>query len=384
MKRRSPVMTVAWVLVALLGLVVGFAALGQRDTTTNPDPSSYRPSGTAALAELLRRTGRTVSIDPSTRPKLSKSDVVIAFLDEETTGSGLEDAEALLSGGSPTERIWPRLQAFVEEGGSVLLLPFNPNFIKASRERIATLPTEVRRAGTEDRLHATIGPDAQPNWTKELFDNAVGPASLYTRREGPVVEAWGLGKGVVVEVVDGLIATNRFIDRQDNARLIISIVDMLSQDRSRVMISTATFGQIREPGLFGTIGDWAQVAWYQTLAALALVAVSLGVRFGLPEPSLSKQRGSRELLDAIADVFRRGGKAKEALTLASSSLERRVRKRLKLPARESSSLDSTDLPEPLAAKLRLATVASQERRLSPTDALRLLQEAEAAETESLI
>ena len=77
MRKRSSLWLVGFVLLGVLALSVMVILLGGRESQSMPSADSYNPSGTAAMAELLRREGFNVEVDSYKRPRLKENDTAI-------------------------------------------------------------------------------------------------------------------------------------------------------------------------------------------------------------------------------------------------------------------------------------------------------------------
>src|SRR5262249_6709267 len=104
-------------------------------------------------------------------------------------------------------------------------------------------------------------------------------------------------KGQEAYLANGIIATNRFIDRQQNAYVLLDMVKRVAPARGgRIVFAEATFGNAHIPGVFESIGTWALAGWFQLLFLGVVVVYSLGKPFGYPDPERRQERGARELM----------------------------------------------------------------------------------------
>jgi hypothetical protein len=62
-----------------------------------------------------------------------------------------------------------------------------------------------------------------------------------------------------------------------------------------------------------------------------VIVLTLGWRFGLADETRIKERGQRELLDAVADTYLRGRMTTVALAAVYEDVDTQVRRALKLP-----------------------------------------------------
>lgn len=322
MKRGFP--TIVWVLLGLLGLSAFMLSLGQRDLFANPAMTSYGPSGTSALAQLLRDRGHLVEVDRRPRPKLGANDVALAFTDYDPLSSDVESKSL--------ETIGEALRKHAENGGNVVLIEIPKQFQDVSRRLINATPDKVKDLGRNREYEVTA--DFVPTAAVRLpvTEDDDFSIQLWSAGENDFVRGYRIGKGNVLLVSGGIGFTNRFIDRLDNAAAGISIVELLAKKKpgSRVVFTEAAFGNERVPGLLDTIGMWAVASWYQVLFLGVVIVFTLGRRFGYAEVDPVRQRGARELLDAIADTYLRGRHAQVALRIILARVESDLRAALRL------------------------------------------------------
>jgi hypothetical protein len=103
-----------------------------------------------------------------------------------------------------------------------------------------------------------------------------------------------------------------------------------------------------------------------------------------------KQRGQREMVDAVADVYSRAKSTAVSLDVAYRSADQRIRRALKLPQHTTAPDRDRLLPPTLVMLLKEVEVMKQpiveidskgvqrvSYRLQPTEALKLMQKLEA-------
>lgn len=344
--KKTGIPSVAWVLLGLLVIAAGLMTLGQRDTTTNPSATSYGPSGTQIFTEVLRRQGLPVVVDLTSRPQMNPKDLLVCFFVEQTVSD--------YSTGNPaTESFRPVLSEHLKNGGRAVILPISEEFPRISKAAVAASPATVVPFGDSSRkLRVT---NAGSDGTSTFVDDEIAPEgeslALWSGTTGPAATLNQYGKGMAVYLPSGLIATNRFIDRENNAEFLVSVIRSVLPSGGRVVISEASFGGASEPGLMESIGPWAEGAWKQILFLFVVIVYTLGKRFGLPEMERRKQRGQRELLDAVADTYTRAKMGGIALDATYKETDAELRRALKLPS-EAKTRDRNDrLPPDLVRAL---------------------------------
>jgi hypothetical protein len=350
---KSAVPRFATALLAILILAALLLSLGQRETEAHPSASSYNPSGLHALQELLQRNGVPTVVDRLNQPMLKPNDLVIAAYIE----SGPD-----IFGRKPLEEIEKSLKSFMQNGGRVLVIPFDPDFRQRSYEAVkATIP--VVNPSSNDTLQvntsaptfgrlSTSGESVSSSMatflTLDYQDFHYSPWLLRAKNSGePFAVLMVNGKGILARTTDGLFATNRFLDRADNADLALRMISGLVPEGGRVVFTEASLGKGIENSLVNTLGPWATGGYIQALALFLVVVLTLGTRFGLPEIEKRKQAGQREMIDAIADVYRRAKSTAVALDSAYVEADLRIRRGLKIPANATESQRNELLPPEL-------------------------------------
>ena len=327
MKSRSPLITVALAMVGILLVSIGLIALGSRENRSFPSAESFLPSGTSAFAELLRREHYNVVVDHRGRPALKSGDLVIAFSDTGVTNLLTSDANE-----EQVDKTRTALSDFVEGGGKLLSLPLSPDFASESKTLY-----DLKQDVYHDQQKATISWYGDSAHVPYLNDRGASNGinvwgTIDEDEEGnPYIDAAfasisKIGEGEQGYFANGIIATNRFIDRQDNAFVLMDLVHRLAPEGTRVVFAEAAFGNERDPGMFETIGPWALAAWFQFVFLGIVMIYTMGKPFGLPDPERRKERGARELMDAIADTLRRGHMTKLALKTVSEDTNRMLRR----------------------------------------------------------
>ncbi len=329
---------IAWVGLALLALASIMLSLGKRETQSFPAADSFAPSGAAALAALLQQQGYQVDVDRSLRPKLAQDDLVIAFeLPEPASFLGEVQKELETESEEVSSELDKPFNKEILEhlsaGGKAIFLPLTRDFLAASKTVLSAEPVELLPVIGGPPLQANLaGPEVPVRKaTQELIDNYT-VARLWVDKDGSaLVDGVRVGSGTAFVLSNGIIGTNRFIDRADNAALLLKLVSVVAPKGSRIVFTEASFGNVQNKGFLETIGAWADAAWQQLLLLGLVVVYTLGKRLGLAEEQKTKQRGSRELVDALADTMNRANATELAMNTALRRTDAELRIALKLP-----------------------------------------------------
>lgn len=323
---------VALALLALLGLSFVLLVFAKDEKRTNPTIESTNPSGLAAFAELLRRDGYIVKLDKKPRPQLESGDLVIA-VDMPVLHSfkEIEPKEA---------KTQDSIDKFVGEGGAKVVFHLPSDFAETSKNVSLRRHSPLR--GTPQK-ELTIGTYVDDYMSQET----ARPAPYEVSPDAAATATWAGSRSI--DVHDAMGVTNRYISKGDNAEVMLQYVHMLAPPGSRVVFPEALINNVQADGPLDKLGGWA-VAGRTQLYILALVILtSLAVRFGSPTREGAKQRSARDMVDAVAELLRRGNKTQFALEAALNDTYERFRLGVSAPVGTSREHLRERMPEPLLA-----------------------------------
>lgn len=281
-----------WIAATLLGLLALAWALltfAAPSTEVVPAPNDTGLGGLSILAQTLQKAGYRVAFDRSSRPRLSLDDVVVA----PTLGDRPIPKAAL---------------AHARKGG---------------RAWILSVPKALQPVGEPVVAYDVLGREAQIDVTESVNPNPERPEGLlgsvvsWRTDESNVASKAMLGQGSIVRLGQGALATNRFLSRAGNAKVVLSTLGTLAKPGDRLVFIADGYGGAEDLGPIEAIGPWAVGALWQGLALLAAFGLARGVRFGLAAPEREAKRGARELLDAVASYYQRGKRTEAALAAAA-------------------------------------------------------------------
>jgi len=361
-----------WALLGLLVLSGGLLYLGQREGVPQPSADSYNPSGSRALAELLRQSGFRVRVERSSKPTFEKSDLAVAFK------IGADEYLPAGVSGSQETPLRGRIRSHLEAGGRVLILHLPYRFDTASKHAFENQHQVFLHSNESEAQDFVVS--AGESLTESiaydpLVEDEPGLGIAFDEASLEFARLSSYQEGTVGSVYDATGFTNRFLDREDNAAFALWIVSMLNPGKDRVVILEAMHSAPIDPGLLSMLGPWAVGGWWQCVLLFLVIAYSLGRRFGLPEVDRREQRGGRELVDAYADVLGRARMARIALKKIVQSYDREIRKchgiAVDLPPKRRNELIEPEL----GASLSRAELAA-EAALADGNAVRLAQDLE--------
>ena len=378
--------TGAWLLAGFLLITAALLFSARSERMAYPSATNSRASGYAAFAELLRRDGYSVRIDRSLSPRLDRDSLVISsfFRDPEMYTLELEGRVFPEPESEEEEKVEPyveSLERHVKAGGSVLSIQHRIFFDRATR--LSNDPRAIITSSDEDLFYEINAPYGSIMTALGDFEE-IDYYGWYMG-EYPFVTYRASGDGVTVMMADGLLATNRFLDREQNAEFMLDLVRRLAAPGSEVVFVEAGIGNYETPSVARTLGGWAVAARWQGLLLFVVLLFTLGRRFGLAERDRAVHRGSRELFDAVADIFRRTSNTGLALDNVLGECDQRMRAVLRGPR----SLKRNELLQRVPHDLREQylnvselAVARTSPRVATSAAARLLELLERFESDS--
>ena len=265
-------------LLALLGLAWALVAFAAPGHAVRPAPDERGAGGLSLFAEAVRKVGYRVAFDPSTRPRLGPGDVAVVPVLERDSGETVTPQEAvrLAAGGGRAvvlcvpERLQPVGASLIVKG------------VKGKAKIDATQPSLV------------VSPEEQ-----------TAEAAVWRDGDGGTVATLSqVGRGRIARLEYGALATNRFLGRRENARVVFDILAAVARPGERLVFLAVGYGEAEDPGPFEAVGPWAVGALWQSLAVFAAYGLARGIRFGLPAPEVRARGGARDLLDALAGHYR--------------------------------------------------------------------------------
>ncbi len=353
MKRRPGVMTVAYGLLGLLAISALLITFARKTGATEPSIGSFGPSGLSLFGKLLREAGYEVDATRDPTPYLDpKRDIPVAI--------AFPNDLAELFGNPEKNQIGTQLLAYAKNGGRIIEGRMGADFVATTRSMRSVEVTSEYSEAT-----AKVVTDPSNAFEPEWLQSEPESTEIWSALSQGWATVSGVGKGKGLYVADFGAATNRFIDQEDNAAVMVAAFQALAPKGSRIVFLEAAWGNASEPGLFETIGDWAEAGWSQVLVLGLLIVYTLGRPFGLPEARRPGQHGQRELVDAYSSLLRRAGATDVAMQAVTVDADRRLRKALKM----DSGLDASERNKLLPPELvDLMTQAEQASKLQvPAD-----------------
>ena len=357
----------------LLAASVVFAPPGEPFNSPVPSTYSAQSAGAEAAYRLLLLLHYPVHRweEPPTELHPDSGNVLLILAEPRQPPSGKERKA---------------LAEFVEDGGHVLFTGSNLHtfFPDATVSPLATdpvwksfsptIPSRFSRAAQ----HVTIGPQAY--WGR--LDESQLP--LYGESDSTAVVTWKLGDGQVLWWAGATPLTNAGITREDNLALFLSAVANWSPDEPYQIYWDEYFHGQRS-SLWSYVGK-TSLAW--GLLQLGLLAAAVILTFSRRSgPVFSPARTSRlsplEFVDTLGGLYERAGAASSAVSVSylrlRSLLTRQLALPLNMPDEHLAQAAEQRLgwkESGLAGLLRRAEVSTRVAKLSPKEALDLVQKLE--------
>lgn len=304
-----------WALLLLLGLAAFTFFAARDESQSRPSANSTYPSGLGALRELLVSEGYPVRVDRTERPRVSNTGLVIVPTNENVFDRKKDEDQVTIRA----------LEDWLEDGGTLLEIRVPKDFGGASAK---AREEHVAEAGADTAVPVTVG-----NRVSSPLDFTVTSRTLdlWGTDSQPVVEIAGVSKGIYASSPTGLLFTNRFLGRADNAEVALDVISRLNPGRKPIVFVEAIALGAEQTGIAASLGPWAVTTWWQIVLTILVALIAFGWRFGLPERDLSGQRSGRHLVDAFAGVLKRGKKDQFAAEILAREALDRARVMLRLP-----------------------------------------------------
>ncbi|MDI9641089.1 hypothetical protein QPK87_05355 [Kamptonema cortianum] len=324
---RSYSSSIPVILLTLLVFATAVFILTDEGSEAFPSINNTKGSGVAALAELLRLDGYEVKVDLRPKPELELDDIVVNIV---FRPASWESAEVLKPTDPQVASADQLIDKHLHEGGTQLLIGVPRDFTDASLD--VTTATVIDTL-TEQDYKVTELSDASL-WAGELPYESKGLHALLAKAGSDSVffGARVKGDGTQFIVHSGMFLTNRFIADHDNAKYAIDLFRRIAPKNSRIVFVETRFGNVQDPGLLATIGNWANVAWWQLVLTLVIAIFTFNRRFGLATSEPARARMTGEVLQAFAATLRRAKRADQALLILVEAAYERITAATRAPA----------------------------------------------------
>lgn len=326
--RRIPIAESAVLVLAIAVMAVVGVLQGQRNGTTVETYSTYdsNSGGFRAWYQLLEREGL----------RTSRFEERATFLDRYTKALvigappiSLETLTAVTPGDGSTVASW------VRDGGRLLIVGNGPLAeVVSSDLHLAKVGDSSTKRSTNPFVApslARLGVRNVAAGNGDRLSLAKGQTALLSDRRGVLVERHALGRGEVIQLVDGALFRNADIGRPDRARLAYAL---------------ASFVGATDPLAFDETvhGYYTPEHWWQVLPRRFVLAILFGgivlliafagaaIRLGPPRVLAPPPAPtSAEYLDALTALMERARAAAASLAQALRSTRQMLGARFGIP-----------------------------------------------------
>jgi hypothetical protein len=324
------------VLFAAIGAVtvmalVSFAlvSLGATNNEVFPTSLNSDPGGTMALYQVLEREGVPVE-RLFTKPRKDDSQIgAVLYFSNQPNWSYFE-IESIFS-----EADYPEGVVIIyAETGSPLVK--RADYVTQEVRGLVPAMEGITRTGT-----LTVPADRDRS---SILETADGRAIV-------VVEKFGVR--TIVEIRNGYAYLNRFLGRDDNAALIVSVIKSVLPEGKKLVLPEYAYGVGATDNLFTRLGPSYSAALIQLALMFILAIYTLGKRFGYPDYDAPIKPGSRHFVQALGDAFRRGKSTDIVIETEVRRAMRIAGRKLSLPAGMTDEEKLVRIPGELGSVMRI-------------------------------
>ncbi len=322
-----------YLFAVLLAVGAFFVGISSNSPYAHFRPTSYDPGGTAAFVTLLKELGYQVQTEGIDQMAVPRGELEICFYQEGSLNSENELTNSLLpdiskSGGNFLLLLYPRKDALPPEA----LSPTSINYLNASKPlNIVCLNPVINTYALENAY--TIA------YTAGEIESPIAQVKILNSRTNNLVAQ-----------TNAELACNAYLDKADNSFFLLEMISRLCP--SKKIILNTEFTRENPPTIFEALGPWAMQGWNQCLILMLVVAMTLGLRFGLPTTYRRVQTSSRTFADAISGSLERTFGFDPAVTRVYQNLESKIRNHFEISKIASRQVRDEKLPEDIRASLR--------------------------------
>ena len=164
--------------------------------------------------------------------------------------------------------------------------------------------------------------------------------------------------------------TNGHLSAANNADIYLGFIESARKQKRPITLVSSYLNAANKQGLIERLGPLFHSAWKQFLVLLAVVFLTLNIRFGKPPEPRAEQRSSRELVDGVGNLAKRKALGRWALQCVYNQtmleLERRHR-----TSRQQLLNRPEDFLTPDQAQALIESQSALSKDLSAKDALNI-------------
>lgn len=277
-------------LAVLSGLMFALSEINKPKFEIFPTSLSTDPGGALGLYKLVEASGgkvRRLFSEPA--DKDTELDTVVLFVsDNRQVVPDYEDFGRPLNAGREYERALKNAKQFV-------LIEIPKELPKG--DSFISVPTE-----SQIPAFKAIKKLCPPPVTDETEDRAV---ILRTSNSSPVVTYYTEGGKDYYTIAGGQMLLNRFIRKEDNAKLAASLILSITPSGGTIAFPEYLYGVRKSENIFTRMGPTYSATLIQLLFMFVLLVYALGKRFGYPETDVPPKPGTARFFQAMGDAYRR-------------------------------------------------------------------------------
>jgi hypothetical protein len=167
-------------------------------------------------------------------------------------------------------------------------------------------------------------------WTPSLLPDTEAIEAITTGPNATTIATIQSSKGITLYCFEQASAlTNAHISEANNADIFMGFIEAANSEKRPLTIIKSFLNGSTQQGLVERLGPVVHSIWNQFLVLLAVVFLTLNIRFGKAREPRAEQRSARELVDGVGNFARRKQLGRWALQCVYSQtmleLERRHR-----------------------------------------------------------
>lgn len=195
---------------------------------------------------------------------------------------------------------------------------------------------------------------------------------LETPDGGAIVTVERSRERTIIEIKNGYAYLNRFLGRDDNAALIVSLIRSVLPEGKKLALPEYAYGVRAPDNLFTRLGPSYTASLIQLALMFILIIYTLGKRFGYPDYDSPTKPGTRHFVYALGDAFRRGKCTDIVIETELKRALRVVARKLSLPAEMTDQEKLSRIPGELGSVMR--TLGEwQGKKVSDSDAREMIK-----------
>lgn len=207
------------------------------------------------------------------------------------------------------------------------------------------------------------------SWKTSFLESSEEIDVISSETEESAIARMEHGGGKTVYIFDHAThLTNGHIADADNADIFLGLIESANRQNRPITIVGSYLDGANQKGLIERLGPLFHSAWNQFLVLIAVVFLTLNIRFGKPPEVRAEQRSSRELVDGVGNFARRKDLGRWAVQCVYNQTMIELERRHRTSRQQLLNRPEDFLTEDQASAL-IEAQASLSKDLSAKDAL---------------